>query len=365
MTTRKSVQKERKYQDPLCRFTATPLTTDLQAMGRTVRLETNSATVLARMVGLFERYGRAPVTPRKPVRRPDFLWRIVGETNSDLKPPWPKMTAFSDDGLRYVNFGQRNFLAVDLEAREAVAFLSEELANDELGFSSIFASTLFDLTAPAMKLMPVAAACVALNGKALLIFGPPTSGKTTSTYLAGRQGLEFHADQVTYLDLKRNSIQAWGQFWPAAFRPETIRYLPELSTVVRPLSGQRFTLLCVPGSQLGCSQPRGVVPVAGIFLERRTTSTACLIRLSRPQASSSVMEIVPFRDDKCFEPRQSAILSTVARMPVYRLCYGPDPADAAPIFRRLLTAHGLRRKGQETAQERSRCLRKLPQSTHR
>jgi hypothetical protein len=332
-------------------------------MGRTVRLETNSAMVLDRMVSLFERYQALHTLPSKILRGPEFLWKIVGETNSTLKPPWPELTAFSDHGLRYVNFGQRSFLAVDLEAREAVAFLSEELARDELGFSSIFAATLFDLTAAAMKLMPVAAACAALNGKALLIFGPPRSGKTTSTYLAGRLGLEVHADQVTYLELKRNGLHAWGQFWPAAFRPETIQFLPELSAVTRPLSGQGFTLLCLSGNQSGCSQARGVVPVAGILLERRTTSTPRLIRLSHPESSSSVKEIVPFRDDKRFESRRSAILSIVVRLPVYRLCFGPDPADAAPFFRELLTTHGLQRTKQETVQEGRQCPGGLPRST--
>ena len=51
------------------------------------------------------------------------------------------MAAFSDDGLRYVNLGQRNFFAVDLNTRKAVAFLSEELAKDNVGFISVFAAT--------------------------------------------------------------------------------------------------------------------------------------------------------------------------------------------------------------------------------
>jgi len=212
-----------KYRDPLCRFTPTPLAADLRVMDRTVLLETNSPAVLGQTVRLFERY-QAP-----PSSRAELLWRIVGEGRSGLKPPWPEMTAFSDDALRYVNLGQQNFFAVDLEAREAVAFLSEDLAMDDLGFSSVFLATLFDLTAAALRLTQISAACVAMGSEAVLIFGPPGSGKTSSTYLAGKLGLEFHADQVTFLELKPDGVHAWGQFWPAAFREDTSQFLPELA----------------------------------------------------------------------------------------------------------------------------------------
>src|ERR1019366_8266400 len=123
------------------------------------------------------------------------LWRLIGEKDADAYPAWPKMAAFSDDGLRYVNLGQRSFFAGDLDAGKAIGFLSEKLVNDAVGFNSVFAATLFDMTAPALRLVPIGAACVGLNGKALLVFGPPRSGKTTSAYLAGKVGLEFLADE--------------------------------------------------------------------------------------------------------------------------------------------------------------------------
>ena len=220
-------------------------------MGRRVRLESNSDAIFGGITALFKCTGGLSSTP------PDFVWRLVGERNRGAGPPWPEMAAFSDDGLRYVNLGQRSFFAIDLNAGEAIAFLSEELASDPVGFSSVFAATLFDMTASALGLVQIAAACVSLHGRALLVFGAPRSGKTTSTYLAGKLGLEFHSDQASYLDLQPDGLHVWGQFWPAAFREEAVQFLPELtcSHATIHLRESHFSVL------LGTSLPGG--PGAG------------------------------------------------------------------------------------------------------
>ncbi len=98
--------------------------------------------------------------------------------------------------------GQRSFIAVDLQAREAVGILPEFLALDQIGFASVFLSSLLYLTSPALGLTPVSAACVAKGEKGLLLFGPPNSGKTTSSYWAKKNlGMDFHADQAVFLEL--------------------------------------------------------------------------------------------------------------------------------------------------------------------
>lgn len=304
-------------------------------MGRTVRLETNSTIVLNYLVQLFQRY------PRSRSAQPAFLWRIVSETQASLKPPWPEMTAFSDHALRYVNLGQRSFFAVDLESREAVAFLPEELAKDELGFSSVFLATLFDMTAGALGLIQISAACVALGGNALLIFGPPRSGKTTSTYLAGKAGLEFHADQVAFMEFEDGGIRAWGQFWPSAFRTETSQFLAELAASARSFTYGTLTFLCFETHPFQPSDARSVIPVSCIFLERHARTGPRLIRMSSSDLDEQLRDSLPFKDDECFEPERNAVLRALGELPAYRLPYGSDPAEAAGLYRSLLKSHDL------------------------
>jgi hypothetical protein len=115
-------------------------------MGHVVRLATNSAVILEQICRALDRYGIARFA------RPEFLWRLVGEADPDSRPPWPEMTAFSDEGLSFINIGGHGFLAVDESSREAVGFLLEELTKDELGFTRRLLAMLLSLTAPALGL---------------------------------------------------------------------------------------------------------------------------------------------------------------------------------------------------------------------
>jgi hypothetical protein len=312
------------------RFTPTPLVADLNVMGRSLRLETNSPVVLECTSRAFERYKSLPSSPN------EFRWRLISDPSSGLRPPWPKRFGFSDEGVRFINFDQRAFLAVDLATREAVGFLSEELANDEMGFCSPYLSDLFDMTAAALGLTEITAGCVVLKDQALLVFGQPRSGKTTSGYLAGRLGMELHADQVTCLEFVAGTLRAWGQFWPPAFRTETLQFLPELLAITRPVSCCDFTLLCLQDSPVRPAKARSVVPSACVFLERSAAESPQLALLSEAELTPLLAQSLPFREDSAFDFQRAEILSALARLPAYRLAYPADPQIAAALFPELL-----------------------------
>jgi hypothetical protein len=329
--------------DPLRRFLPTSLAANFPVMGRTIRLETNSATVLGHTRRLFEPYaGQAPA-------QPDFLWRIVSEADPAVTPPWPEVAVFSENGLRYVSFGHCGFLAVDLESRQAIGFLPEGLANDEAGFSAPFLERLFLLSAAALGLTSVGAACVALGPRALLIFGPPKSGKTTACYLATRLGLDFLADQATLVEIAGDGLRAWGDFWPAAFRPDALDLLPELAAVTRPFRYRDFGFRYMDKTQTARNQgrelmARSVIPTGCIFLEREGVEAGApprLIRLTPAEFSRELDGCLLFREVERFEAQQASVLSALARLPAYRLTTRGDAREVAPFFRRLLDSQRL------------------------
>jgi hypothetical protein len=328
-----AMQVATKYRDPLRRLTPTPRVTDLSIMGRKLRLESNSTALLDGIAALFESFPESSATP------PDFLWRLVGESDSRPNRAWPEMAAFSDEGLRYVNLGQRNFFAIDLDSRQAIAFLSEDFARDPAGFGSVFAATLFDLTASALGLVQISAACVALHGRALLVLGPPHSGKTTSTYLAGKLGLEFHADQASFLDFQPEGLRVWGQFWPAAFRPDSVKFLPELKTSTGSFTYGDLTFLCFARHPFQASRARSVIPVGCVFLERRAASVPYLIPLAPAEREERLGSSLSFQDDARFAPQFATALGELGKLPAYRLPYGDDPAVAATFLRSILMVH--------------------------
>jgi energy-coupling factor transporter ATP-binding protein EcfA2 len=335
---RKEKSSERKLllfnperQDPLRRFNHTPLVSNLPVMGRTVRLETNSSLVLDRGRTVFARYENASHA------QPEFLWRIVCEDELQKSSHWPLISAFSDSGLRFANIGQRSFLAVDLETRVAAGYVARNLIEDEDAFVSPFLTTLFCMTVGALRLTPLAAACVTNDEKALLVLGMPNNGKTTSSYLASKLGLEFYSDRAVFLDLAQDGLRAWADFAPAAFRMETSGFLPELLSLGRPFHYLDLAFLYVEASTSIPSNGDPVIPFSCVFLERGAAKKARLTCLSPAESYRRLKQYLPFEDDECFEVQHSATLSALAHLPAHVLAYGDDPAEAAIFFPRLLT----------------------------
>ena len=320
--------------DPMCRFVTCPHVAYLPAAGRTVRLETNSLTLLEHMVKLFACYS---TTPHKS---PEFLWRLVVEPNSRCKPPWPRRSTFSDEGTRFAQFGQRNFLAVDLDAREAIGFVSEGLFEDAHGFTSPFVDTLFYMTVGVLGLVPFTAACVLSGLNALLVLGAPNHGKTTASYVATRNGLTLYSDQSVFLEIVNNELRAWADFVPIAFRPETLHHLPELKSQTRPFSYCDFRFYYMPKDLMRSSQLGHPTPSCCVVLERGKSSVPRLQALAASELCRCLCEHIAFKDDRRFDKQQQQVVAALARLPAYRLAYDSDPATAAPFFQALLSKHG-------------------------
>lgn len=313
--------------DLLRRSTPTPLAADLCIMGRAVRLETNSAVALERTRNALERYGGARST------RFDFLWRLVSEPDAEFETAWPKMVGFSDRGLSLVNIGQRSFIAADLGACEAVSFLEERFTKDELGFERLFLAMLVTLTAPALGLTPASATCVAQGDRGLLIFAPPRHGKTILGYLARKQGLEFHADNLVFLE---SDSRAWGEFWPIAFYEEAAHFLPELLTITRPFSYAGGAYLYLNRGVEHSPAARAVRPVSCVFLELKEGSALQVAQLSQSDVEARFEPSCLVQSGAQW-PEQAKVLEALRRVPAYHLSYGRDPAEAASLLSRLIS----------------------------
>src|SRR5262245_6039959 len=331
----KHAKVEASLSDPLRRFRSTSLSFDAVLMGRRLRVETDSVLILNHVTRAFTRF-----EPTSNSLSPHFRWRIVCEPRNEAISSWPPLRAFGDHNMRYINVGQRSFIAIDIGAREAVGILSESLANDEAGFSSVFLASMFYLTAPALGLTPISAACVAKDQEGLLVFGPPNSGKTTSSYSAKKLGLKFHADRAAFMEIHSGTLRAWGDFWPAAFRPETAGFLPELPLVGRSFTYRDRTFLCLDKEASVPRNAESVVPTACIVLERQAPAPK-LIPLSRHEVSQRIGAISPFKDDAGSKEAREAVFQALSRLPWYRLLYGDDPSVAAVFFRSVLKSHQL------------------------
>jgi hypothetical protein len=300
-------------------------------MQRTVRLETNSRALLALALKFFERHqhGRAG--------QPEFLWRVVCEFDPQVQSTAVRLAAFSDLGLRYVNIGQRGFLAVDLEKREATGLLADLFLEGEPRLRHRPPlDILCCMTAASLALTALSGGCVGVKDRGVMIFGPPNSGKTTACYLAAKLGMEFHADQVVFLDASGSLLRAWGDPFPAVFRPKTLEFLPELQRSARRSTYGDLSFYYFDKNPLQAPRARPVTPVCSLFLDRRATCEPKLKEITREDAVLRLRDVMLFNEDKRFEAQITAALNALARAPVYELRYGSDPKIAAAFIEKLL-----------------------------
>ena len=330
VSTSQSAPEGQYQEDPLRRLTPTPYHAALPGMGRTVRLETNSLKILEHIVGLFARY------PGPANGHPDFLWRIVSQSDVQMTPSWPKRSVFSGHGLRFAEFGQRNFLAVDIQARQAIAFLTQSLVEDERGFTSPFLDNLFCMTTGSLGLASLRANCVALGNKGILVFGAYNSGKTTASYIAAKLGLDFHADDGVFAEVEDGRLRVWGGFWPPAFRSETLQFLPELRARTRPFSYRDLTFHHLSKRQFRAAQVQSVNPVCCVFLDRQVSAVPRLSHIDHVKFSRGLAENVLFKDDDRFEKQRANVFAVLEALPAYVLAFDINPAVAATFLRQML-----------------------------
>jgi hypothetical protein len=318
-------------EDLLHRFTATPYATNLRVMQRTVRLETNTSVVQTLAANFFGRheYGRTG--------EPEFLWRVVCESGPRVKTTAVQFSAFSSPGLQYVNIGQRGFMGVDLDGREAVGFLDEISLEGELPLRHCRSfDVLFSMTAPSLGLTGLSGGCVGMEDRGIVIFGPPNSGKTTACYLAAKLGMEFHADQAVFLDTSHGPLRAWGDLLPAVFRPETLDFLPELRPSTRRSSYGDLSFYYLDKSAFQQRRALPVTPVCSLFLDRSSTSEPKLREILAEDAASRLRDCILYSDDARFDEQIATALRTLAAKPTFHLQYGSDPKVAASYIEKLL-----------------------------
>ena len=300
-------------------------------MERTVRVETNNQAVLQLAQKFFERYQHGHR------REPEFIWRIVSEPNSGVNSTSVNLSAFSTHGVRFLNVGQRGFLAVDVEQRKATGYLAEPFfgADARLRHRPPM-DVLLCMTAASLRLTALSGACVGIEDRAAMIFGPPNSGKTTSSYLAAKMGMKFHADQVVFLDMEKGSLRGWGDPFPAVFRPQTLQFLPELRHAAHFSTYSDLSFYYFDKTTLQARWAEPVLPMYNIFLDRSAGCESELREVTPQETFSRLRESVLFEEDPRFDSQILASISALSEKPSFTLRYDSDPMIAANIINRML-----------------------------
>jgi hypothetical protein len=285
-----------------------------QPMGFKLRLISNSPAIIEAAETSFGRFG-----PVRPTPSPDFTFRLFQHELDDgqLKPPVFRM----EGSLLYQSGGRDSTLVADLADGLAFGYFSATTLAQPAFFRWHFLELAFFIMLEARGLMGVHGSALVKNGRAILLRARSGGGKTTLAYAGARNRYQALAEDVVWLDRRRNCW--WGFPWFFHLLPDAKKLFPELMGYVPALQINGELKLEVnledirPGSTTVSARPGAVV-----LIERRAGEKSQLEPLDPAQAHALWAEARTGLELKL--AHHQPYIEALLRDNVYRLYYGDD-----------------------------------------
>jgi hypothetical protein len=188
--------------------------------GFPIEVFTNSSEVLeiaAEQWGTFKKEHST-----EPVR----VYVHVTEGGSTQCPPppkyrfnWPLLLTFSDED---------NFMIAELEQNYTRISVTRGALRHKLFVGSLFLASAPGPHLSVRHITPVHGACVALDGRGVMLCGDSGAGKSTLSYACARTGWAYVCDDASFLLNSGTDRTVIGDCHQVRFRPTAAELFPEL-----------------------------------------------------------------------------------------------------------------------------------------
>jgi len=297
-------------------------------MGHPVELCSDVAEVIAIAAQLWERY---PVlSDSEPVR----LRVMVGPAGDHVSPdPMPPR---GQGNLLSIVHSANDYAIADLSGGFGFAILSPATLATPNYFRYYFLEPLIYVMQAARHFLFVHGACIARDGRALVLCGNSGAGKTCLAYYCARQGWDFVSGDAVHVVRNCRDRTVIGRPYEIRFRKSAQQLFPELL----PFPAERrpngktdlevdTRLLEMP---LCLSSPAKHI----VFIERSNRTE--LEKIPNSEAILNLEETICFGDAR-IRSEQHNTLSHFAGLPSWRLRYD-DLHEAERCLASLIDAHG-------------------------
>jgi hypothetical protein len=314
--------------DPLLYQSPLPLVTNYFPLGYGLELATNSDDIARAAARLWSRYPMISDTP--PVRL-----RVAVSRENAGHPPVPAVPR-GHEHLVMMTHGTENFAVCDLAQGLSFACLTRDVAANISYAKHHFLEPLAYLMLGARHFTMVHAACVAWNGRAVLLCGDSGSGKTCLAYACARRGWTFLSGEATQIVRGSHDHSVVG-------RPFTIRFRETARTLFPELNGRRVAP--GPNGKMDIEADTADLPLAVglraqashvIFLERSPDACAAVLESMAFDDAFSHLEQAIMAGHTHLRMEQRKALAHFLTLPALRLRY--SDADGAEGLLRALVA---------------------------
>jgi hypothetical protein len=300
----------------------TPLCGHFLAAGAVGAIRTNSESILAAARESF-------VSMPPSQRAPDFQMRCWVDADRESGAPWPQPYFGGLRHLIYAGFEPWSSLLINLKKRAVIGRFSAAMAADLGYWKRVIFPSLLGILGPSVGVASLHCACVARDGKGLLLVGGSGSGKSTLSMALAKQGFDFLSDDWTYFSRRHGALRAWGLPIAAKLLPEAETFFPELSAL--PLSvalnGERAYEID-PEEVFGARRSLHCEPKWVVFLKRDAGAEFNLRAVPAKLAASRLEKNLQPIWPEAVAPRRAAALA-LSRCACLQLRYSEKPGVVA------------------------------------
>jgi hypothetical protein len=317
-------------------------------LGLPLEIRSNSPAVLAaaeRSFGQWRKLEPELVESSEPlvvsiiVHPPDVSDRSLKRRtqNSELKTQNSRLkTHFTQrvHGDCFIAASGDNLLTARMDHGQALAFVTPDLVADDMQFRHHVLECLALLLASWRDRTPIHAGAVVHDGRAALLVGPSTAGKSTLCYACARASFTLLAEDVVYVSL-RDRPRLWGIPWRIHLLPDAPQLFPELSELRPQIQANGKRKLTVELAELGAAQPHIEADRSIICLiDRHSRRTSALAPID-PQAAIAALSL-NLEAGFDLHSRAGVVAEMIARQGAYQLQVGNDLEGAVKLLRDLL-----------------------------
>jgi hypothetical protein len=299
--------------DPLRYGVDLPMKTALWPLGFALELSTNSPEVA---LAAEESWGGFP----KLFPAPPIQFRIAVDEDDPAGCPSSLVWRAQRNMVAMVS-DAGNFAVCDLSAQFAFCWVTKATAANRPWFRYYLLDTMVFVNLIHSRVTRLHAACVAIDGRGLVLCGESGAGKTCLAYACARRGWTLITDEVTLLLRNSRERLLLGKPRQMHFRETAADLLPELRVhLAAPNPVGKMTIEVHTATLSGITTGFQCRAASVVFLNRHAGGPARLVPLSKSEARRRLEQDLPLFDQPVHEQHRAS-LENLLEVESYELRY--------------------------------------------